>query len=287
MLKKILVPLTGRDSDRASLAMAFAIAKTFDAHVEGLTVRIDPADAVPMLGEGLSGTLAEEIMRVAEREAAADAEAARKHFEASRAAAQAALTEAAPGPGMVSAWLRDLTGRIDDVVAHEGRLADLIVFPQSDFQVDTPLAITVETALLSSGRPLLLAPDRQPTALTGTVAVAWNGGAECARAVAAALPFLRRAGAVHILTADTGVTSAEEGGRLADYLAWHGIQARIDTIKPANEPVGSALMTRASDLGADVLVMGGYGHSRVREMILGGVTRYVLAHPGLPVLMAH
>jgi nucleotide-binding universal stress UspA family protein len=101
------------------------------------------------------------------------------------------------------------------------------------------------------------------------------------------MPFLRRAGTVHILTAATSITSAEEAGRLADYLAWHGIQARINTIEPANEPVGSALMTRASELGADFLVMGGYGHSRMREMILGGVTRYVLAHPGLPVLMAH
>ena len=287
MLKKILVPLAGRDSDRASLAMAFTIAKTFDAHVEGLFVRVDPRDAVPMLGEGLSGGLAEEIMKAAERESAADAETARKHFEAARAAAQAALTESAPGPGMVSAWFRDLIGRADDIVAHEGRLSDLIVFPQSVFRGDTQLALTVENALLTSGRPLLMAPDRPPTALTGTVAVAWNGRAESARAVVAAMPFLRRAGTVHILTAATNVTSAEEARRLEDYLAWHGIQARINTIEPADEPVGSALMTRASELGADFLVMGGYGHSRMREMILGGVTRYVLAHPGLPVLMAH
>ena len=287
MLRKILVPVTGRDSDRAVLAMGFTVARIFDAHVEALHVGIDPRDAVPMLGDGLSAALIEEIMKAAEKEAAADAETARQHFEAARAVAQAALTQSAPGPGMASAWLKIVTGRIDDIVPVEARLSDLVVFPQSAGQGDSRLAVTLETTLLDSSRPLLLAPERPPTTIGGTVAVAWNGGAECARAVAAAMPFLLRAATVHILTADTAATSAEEAGRLADYLAWHGIHANIHVLKPANEPVGGAIVARASELGTDFLVMGGYGHSRFREMVLGGVTRYVLDHPGLPVLIAH
>lgn len=101
------------------------------------------------------------------------------------------------------------------------------------------------------------------------------------------MPFLIRAASVFIVTADTAVTSADEAARLADYLAWHGIQPTVDTIRPTKESVGSALAGRVTELGADLLVMGGYGHSRVREMILGGVTRHILSHPGLPVLMAH
>jgi nucleotide-binding universal stress UspA family protein len=287
MLRKILVPVTGRDSDRAVLAMGFTVARIFDAHVEALHVRIDPRDAVPMLGDGLSAGLIEEILKVAEKEAAADAETARQHFEAARAAAQAALTQSAPGPGMASGWLKTVTGRIDDIVPIEARLSDLVVFPQNAGRGDSRLSIALEATLLDSSKPLLLTPERPPAKVGSTVAVAWNGVAECARAVAAAMPFLLRAATVHILTAETKATSAEEGGRLADYLAWHGIQADIHVVKPVDEPVGSAIVTRASELGTDFLVMGGYGHSRVREMILGGVTRYILGHPSLPVLIAH
>jgi nucleotide-binding universal stress UspA family protein len=287
MLRKILVPVTGRDSDRAVLAMGFTVARIFDAHVEALHVRIDPRDAVPMLGDGMSAGLIEELMKAAEKDAAADAEIARQHFEAARAAAQAALTQSAPGPGMASAWLKTMTGRIDDIVPAEARLSDLVVFPQSAGRGDSRLAVTLETTLLDSSRPLLLAPERPPATVGGTIAVAWNGGAECARAVAASMPFLRRAATVHILTAQSAATTGEAGAQLADYLAWHGIQAGVQVLKPGDEAVGSAIVTRASELGADLLVMGGYGHSRVREMILGGVTRYILTHPSLPVLIAH
>ena len=287
MLRKILVPVTGRDSDRAVLAMGFTVARIFDAHVEALHVKIDARDAIPMLGDGMSAALIEELMKAAEKDAAADAETARQHFEAARAAAQAAVTQSAPGPGMASGWFKSVTGRIDDIVPAEARLSDLVVFSQGAGRGDNRMAVTLESTLLDSSRPLLLAPDRPPTKIGGTVAIAWNGSAECTRAVAAAMPFLLRAATVHILTAHTSSTAPEEGGRLADYLAWHGIQAGIHMVKPHDEPVGSALVARASELGADFLVMGGYGHSRVREMILGGVTRYIFDHPNLPVLIAH
>ena len=287
MLRKILVPVTGRDSDRAVLAMGFTVARIFDAHVEALHVKIDARDAIPMLGDGMSAALIEELMKAAEKDAAADAETARQHFEAARAAAQAAVTQSAPGPGMASGWFKSVTGRIDDIVPVEARLSDLVVFSQRAGRGDNRMAVTLESTLLDSSRPLLLAPERPPAKIGGTVAIAWNGSAECTRAVAAAMPFLLRAGAVRMWTAHTSSTSPEEGGRLADYLAWHGIQAGIHVVKPNDEPVGSALVTRASELGSDFLVMGGYGHSRVREMILGGVTRYIFDHPSLPVLIAH
>jgi nucleotide-binding universal stress UspA family protein len=287
MLRKILVPVTGRDSDRAVLAMGFTVARIFDAHVEALHVGIDARDAIPMLGDGMSAALIEELMKAAEKDAAADAEAARQHFEAARAAAQAATTQSAPGPGMASGWFRTVTGRIDDIIPEEARLSDLVVFSQGAGRGDNRMAVTLEATLLDSSRPLLLTPERPPAKVGATVAIAWNGSAECTRAVAAAMPFLLRAATVHILTAHTSATPPEEGGRLADYLAWHGIQSNIHVVKPIDEPVGSALVTRASELGVDFMVMGGYGHSRVREMILGGVTRYIFDHPSLPVLIAH
>lgn len=162
MLRKILVPLIGRDCDRSVLAMGFAVAKTFDAHVEALHVGGDPRDMVPMLGDGLSGAMIEEIMKAAEQEFAADAEIARKHFEAARAAAQAASCSpprAGHGVGPDTVGDRRDGGRDP----HEVRLADLVVFPQAVGVGDSRLSVTLEATLLGSARPLLLARNgRRP-----------------------------------------------------------------------------------------------------------------------------
>ncbi|HYD31418.1 MAG TPA: universal stress protein [Azospirillaceae bacterium] len=286
-IKTLLVPLTGTDADRGALATAIAAARPFGAHVDGLFVRVDPRDAVPLLGEGMSGAMVDEIMRAAEAESSAAAARARQIFEQAAADAGVPLVTA-PGQrqGMSARWC-EVTGREDEVVSHEGRLRDLLVFSHVAMDRDSPAYVTVETALLGAARPLLLSPAKMPTSIGTTVVVAWNGGLESTRAVVGALPFLRHAETVHILTAETAVTEASTAERLAEYLAWQDIPARIATIKPGAEAVGAALLARAGDLGADLVVMGGYGHSRMREMILGGVTRYVFSHAGLPVLMAH
>lgn len=287
MLRKILVPLGGQAGDGIALGAAFVVAKAFDAHVCGLFVHIDPRDAVPLLGEGMSAALAGEIMQAAERESATACRLANAAFEAARASVGAPLIDRPPGPGGVSASWAETTGQVEDVVRLRARLSDLVVLPQQDAYASAPLMAVLESVLIGSARPLLLVPPSVPADIGRTVAIAWNGGTEAARAVAAAMPFLGQAETVHVLTAETTATSAEAGDRLAEYLAWHGIAARVSRIRPAGGPVGAALLARAGELGADLIVMGGYGHSRLREMILGGVTRYVLGHAGLPVLMAH
>jgi nucleotide-binding universal stress UspA family protein len=145
-----------------------------------------------------------------------------------------------------------------------------------------------ENLLLSARRPLLLASAVAPESIGRIVAVAWNGRPEAARAVGVALPFLRQADAVRVLSAKTGRTGPFEAERLTDYLLWHGITSEQTPVQQrAGEPVGAALLRTAAEVGADLLVMGGYGHSRFREVLLGGVTHYVATHAGLPVLMAH
>lgn len=290
MIRRILVPLGGQAGDGAALGAAFVVAKAFDAHVEGLFVHIDPRDAVPLLGEGMSATLAGEIMQAAERESAAACRLANAAFDRARAAADAPVVDRPPGPGGVSAaWLEE-TGQAEDLVRMRARLSDLVVMSRQEANGSAPLLAILESVLLGSARPLLLAPPppwSPPASIGRVVALAWNGGTEAARAVSAAMPFLHAAEAVHILTAETPATPAEAGERLAEYLAWQGIAARVARIRPAGGPVGAGLLAKAAELEADLLVMGGYGHSRLREMILGGVTHYVLDHAGLPVLMAH
>jgi len=286
-IKSILVPLSGADTDPQALSAAFAVARDFDAHVDSLFVKLDPRDAVPMLGEGMSGAMVDEIMSAAEADANAHLTAARRHFEAVVSREQVDLREAPPAAEGVSARWREVVGRAEDVVPQEGRLSDLLVFAHTAVERDTQAYVTLETALLGAGRPLLLVPAQAPASIGKRVVVAWNGSTECARAVAGAMPFLRRADAVHVLTAETSSTPSATGRRMAEYLAWHDVNCQLTIVKPGSEPVGQTLTGKAAELEADLMVMGGYGHSRMRELILGGVTRYVLGHAGLPVLMAH
>lgn len=286
-IKSILVPVTGAESDSVALSAAITVARAFDAHVDSLFVKLDPRDAVPMLGEGMSGAMVDEIMRAAEGEADSHLSAARRHFEEALRREQIELREG-PGPaGCVSARWREMVGRAEEVVPVEGRFADLLVFAHTELDRDAQAYATLETALLSAARPLLTVPKSGLTGAGKSVAVAWNGSAESARAVAGAMPFLRQAETVHVLTAETSATQAATGRRIAEYLAWHDINCQLTIVKQGSEPVGQLLTNKATELGADLLVMGGYGHSRMRELILGGVTRYMLAHAGLPVLMAH
>jgi nucleotide-binding universal stress UspA family protein len=139
---------------------------------------------------------------------------------------------------------------------------------------------------MQSGRPVLLAPAEPPSGIGYVVAVAWNGSPEGVHALAAALPFLEKADAVSLITSG----DADAAGSLSavDYLAWHGVDAEHRKVAAGSgRHVGSILFEAARDAGADLLVMGAYGHSRVRELLLGGATRTVLESMTLPVLMAH
>jgi nucleotide-binding universal stress UspA family protein len=132
-----------------------------------------------------------------------------------------------------------------------------------------------------------VAPPSVPGALGGKVAISWNGSAQAARAVSAALPYITRSDGVVILTVESDRTSASAAPELAAYLAWHGVRAETKIFAPADRAVGAALLKECADAGADLLVMGAYTHSRVRQLILGGVTRHVLAEAAVPLFMAH
>jgi nucleotide-binding universal stress UspA family protein len=284
-LRIILTPLFGDDADAAAAQAAFAVTRRSDAHVEGLFARIDPLDAIPIVGEGVSPAVIDDLTRAAQVEMDKRASAARAHFEAARTAAGVVLAERPPAPGGTSARWSEITGRREEVIPRRARVSDLVVFGAQPS--DSPeLSGAIETTLVASGRPLLLAPKGVHT-IGERVAIAWNDSAESARALAFALPFVEAASTVHVLTAETWRTRFEVTEDLADYLEWRGIACERRSIAAEDEPVGAALLRAASEAGADLLVMGGYGRSRLRELVLGGVTRHVLTHAQLPVLLAH
>lgn len=275
-MQVVLAPLFGSDLDRAGLDAAARVAGRFAGHLRGLFVRVPPGDVVPYVGEQVSPDLIERLQRSAEAEQARLEQQARSQFET--------VTSGQGGGGSTSEWL-EIEGEVAETVVRYGRLADLIVFAQGDDPDRRRRTSVIETVLLESGRPLLLVPAGWTEQVGHTVAIAWNGRSEAARAVHAALPILEAAARVHILTAVTHRTAFERSLELQGYLERHGISAERQKLGVGQ--VGENLARQAVALGCDLLVMGGYGRSRLTELVLGGVTRHIMTHLDRPVLLAH
>jgi len=284
-IRKLLLPLTGTAAGEAALATALMIARVWDAHVLALHVRVDSRDVAPLAGEGLSGAMIEEMMTATERESQTRAQAVRAMFDQFVASHQVRLGEPAPGERAATASFAAVTGREEDLVAQLARLADLTVVPHPEAAEDVSSSDALHAVLFDSGRPVLIAPRATPASIGQRICIGWNGTAESASAVFSAIPWMQRAAAVRILTADEYQRRGPAAQDLADYLALHDISAEVATFRPLDREVGAGLLRAAYEFEADLLAMGAYSHSRLRQLILGGVTRHVLEHAKLPVMM--
>jgi nucleotide-binding universal stress UspA family protein len=194
----------------------------------------------------------------------------------------------------VSAETRRIETDLGDVptqFAHIARRLDLSVIGQFEGNRDHRTTnIVLEAALFESGRPVLIVPFiRKDRLKLDHVMVCWDGSRAAARAVADAMPFLTRSGKTSIVVADTQSAKSEDlpGVDIATHLSRHGVNATIERIPVSRIDVSNAILSYAADTGADLIVMGGYGHSRLREFILGGTTRGMLASMTKPTLMSH
>ena len=284
-IRTMLVPLDGSEAAGSALKLAFIAARGLQAHVYVLHVSADPREAVPLLGEGMSGAMIEEMIEMAEASAKEKAATARAMFDTEVSKQGIPVVE---GPqvkaGASAAWIED-TGREEEVAVWRGRLSDLIVVGRPAGGADASKTMTLKAALTETGRPVLVAPPVVPETLGRKVAVSWNGSREAARAVANALPLIERSGSVVILTADTDRTSVSMAPELAAYLAWHGISAEPRAFSPEGRGVGEALLKECAEANADLLVLGAYTRSRMRQLLMGGVTSHVLAAATVPLLM--
>lgn len=271
-IKTILVLLDESPRRRERLRLAFGLASAFGAH---LTARFALSTApLPMYALAEAGALAIE-QELQEHEAAA-AEARRE-----------LAAEGAAWPGVATEWRDDGIPLRDDPT-RAARCADLVVAGQPGHG-DARQRLVAGDLLLSAGRPILFVPYAGRFDSLGRKAlVAWNDSREAARAVADALPLLRRAEAVHVLAFDTGAASASaSGAEIGACLERHGVRATFHREPAPDIAVGEQILSRAADLEAGLIVMGGYGHSRVRERVLGGATRTLLESMTVPVLMSH
>lgn len=210
------------------------------------------------------------------------------HAQAARALA--AFDTAAFGAGLASFERRLVDDDPAGALALQARYADLVVVSQAD--PEDPAARLVpdlpEYVVLNGARPVLIVPYAGHFDTIGSHAMlAWDASIEATRATAAALPMLQQAGKVTVAVFNPGSAHGEQpGADIALYLARHGVTATV-TVQPTAIDVGNALLSMAAETGANLLVMGGYGHTRFRELVLGGVTRTILGSMTIPVLMAH
>jgi len=286
-LAVILAVIDGAPGSESAMKAALELGRRFKARTDLLHVEIDAASAVPVVGEGMSGAAVEQIIESLQAESEMRRKEAERLFKELCVDAKLPVVapDAAPLAGEFAVSFHKVKGTEPDQVLRRGRLADLIVLARSGWDGDGGLSATFDSALFDSGRPVLLLPQAPVTGFGRSVAVAWDGSREAARAVSTALPFLETAESVAILTARETDNQAEPS-QLLGYLAAHGIEGKTWAFTPEGG-IGEALLAEMGKAKGDLLVMGAYGHSRLRELVLGGATRSVLANATVPVLMSH
>lgn len=283
----ILGVVDGAPGSEAAMKAALELGARFKTHTNLLHVELDPAGAVPIVGEGMSGAAVEQIIESLKAESETRRKEAERLYKELCVDAKLPVVEpeTLPQAGTFAVAFHRVKGTEPDEVLRRGRLTDLIVLARSGWEGDGGLSATFDSALFDSGRPVLLLPQAPVAGLGRQVAVAWDGSREAARAVSAALPFLETAESVVVLTARESDNHAEPS-QLVGYLAAHGVEAKTWAFKPEGG-IGDALLAEAGKAKADLLVLGAYGHSRLRELVLGGATRSVLGNAAIPVLMSH
>jgi nucleotide-binding universal stress UspA family protein len=288
MIKYVVVPATGTPTDASVFATALTVARLLPAHLEFLHVRLDVQTVLTaMAANDVSGGAGyDQMLESLEQDAAARQKVAETAF---RDFCEQGKVPVSSDPATVlpSAELRKETGEEPTWLAAHARVADMVVVGREREGGETAMD-ALESCLMETGRPVLIAPSKAPASLTGVVAIAWKDAPEAAGAVAAAMPFIEAADQVIILAVDEGrQTGAAACERLRHALAWHNARVEVRTLKPEGRAPLDVLLSAAAVAKADLLVMGGYSHSRMREVVFGGFTRSILHGADLPVLMAH
>lgn len=276
-LKDLMVHIGVSRHRGQSLDAAMCLAQAFEAHLSALYTA--PEVYIPTYVEA--------------RFEAEIVAAQRKNLDEMRKRERQGFEERARRAGVKAEW-REAEGDAAATAALHARHADLTVLGQPDSDESVPAAELAlpERVLLESGRPVLIVPYAGAFPTIGQrVLVAWNASSQAARAVNDALPFLKRAATVTILSVNPeggdGAHGDVPGADIALHLARHGVKAEAAHIHADDIEVGDMILSRAADYGADLIVMGAYGHARLREIVLGGATRSLLEQMTAPVLMSH
>ncbi len=275
MIKDIVVNL-GTEGNDPAMKFAVSVAETFEAHLAGIAFALEP-----IIPGSVMGGIPPEFIEVqrAESEKAAAGAIARFEDEARRAGISYESRKLSEG----------IAGAADEI----GRIArrfDIAVVGQATRDRPGPTEVVDEGVLFESGRPVIVVPFIQKAGLKlDRVMVCWDGSRAATRAIANSMPFLEKAKQVEVVIVASKAAKPDEapGADLAQHLARHNLKVTLKRITSPDIDVASTILSYVADSNADMLVMGGYGHSRLREFVLGGVTRAILESMTVPALMSH
>jgi nucleotide-binding universal stress UspA family protein len=287
-MKSILVPVGGSDSDELVFDTALASAQLFGAHLQFLHVRIGvgaAAQCTPHV-EFASGAALRDALSQLEIQRDGRSAGALQHIQELCARAKVPLC-GEPGISGVTASSREERGDAVARILLHARHSDLTVVGRSRKPNGLPSDF-IEQLLLKGGRPVLVAGPAAPPTLNRTIMVCWKESADAARAVTAASPFLQRAERVILATVAEGKEDVRAAmSDFAAQLAWHGILAEVRIIEPAGRSPQDQLADAGREHAADLIVMGAYGHSHLRETLFGGCTQSFLRQGDRPILLMH
>ncbi|MGJ3260903.1 MAG: universal stress protein [Rhodospirillales bacterium] len=277
-IKDIVVHLSGTEGGKAVVEAAVGLAQKHEARLIGLFAGV-PYD----MPTYVVAQLPAEVITAHQQHVEETAKATADMFE------KACTTNGISHDYREGDWREP----VDDIVNLHARYADLVMIAQPNG--DGAIAHAREVAdriVLGSGAPVIVVPRNSPKKDIGSkVLVGWDGGAHAARAIRDALPILEKASAVKVLAVDPKPGRAGlgdlPGADLSAFLATHGVKAEADHMKSVGGDVGTTILNQASDYGADLIVCGGYGHSRIGELLLGGVTDTLMEQSSVAVLMSH
>ena len=288
-IRLIQVVFSTPETGNTILQTALTLARNFNAHIRALHVMPDPALSIPLVGEAMLGSLVEDTMRACEERGTQKRDALKTLFDQWAHEQKIAVVEEPRAESYPTASWHEVVGVEDTIAASAGRLCDLSVMGLSNKDGGDPwLEATLNTVLMESGRPILVPPSTAPAHIGRRIAIAWNGSQGATRAIGAALPLLQRADTVTVLA-----MQEEESLPLHSPVPWltcHGVPAQmkqLEALEIAGDKIGELVLQSVSACQADLLVMGAFGHSRLRQLILGGVTHHVLGHAQVPLFMCH
>jgi nucleotide-binding universal stress UspA family protein len=285
MIKTILVPTSGSDTDAVVFETALVAARPCQAHLEFFHVRVSAGEALRYReharfarGKALRGALGE-----LEEESARRWEAAQYHVRDFCNQHKIIMADAPDRLNTISASWREAAGNGEEPFIARARVHDLVVMGRLTRPNGLPPNL-LPFLLVECGRPMLIAAAEAPRRF-GTILVAWKDAREPARALTAAVPLLMEAERVVVVEIVEGHPSANDAATVATQLAWHGLRAEPRTIRADGHPVAASLSSAAEAFGADLLVMGSYSTGPLREEIFGGCTRSILNHAPVPVFV--
>ncbi len=291
MPRIVLLPVTGSPADPEVFAMALTVARTFDSHLVALHVRPDVRRDIASLAASDGGMTAgiDTILERMEADADTREKAASDGWHTFCTQNNIAPADAPGAKGVTFEWASEI-GVEADWLAEYGRTVDLIVVGRGEEKWG-PDYVLMEAALMDTGKPVLIAPRAAGASVApigGVVGIAWKDTREAAGAIRAAMPFLRAASQINVFVVpESGDDSDKSHLRLVRMLRWHNQNVTINALSDADRTPVALLLDAAAKANCGLLVMGGYGHTRLREAVFGGFTRAVLEAAPLPVLMAH